>query len=105
VRRSIRDGGGSEGGGVSNKRYAAKVDANQPEIVKQLRAAGYGVHLPCDDILVGRDGVNLWVEIKQPGKEGQLTESEKKRLEGWPGAYIVASSFDDIHHWFIGKGR
>ena len=87
---------------MSKYRRAAKVDANQPAIVKQLRAAGYGVHPGCDDILVGANGVNLWVEIKQPGKEKQLTESEKARRDTWPGAYLVASSFDDIHGWFMG---
>ena len=87
---------------MSKYRRAAKVDANQPAIVKQLRDAGYTVHLPCDDILVGRNGVNLWVEIKQPGQEKRLTPSERERLENWRGAYLVASSFDDIHGWFMG---
>ena len=90
---------------MSNKRYAAKVDANQPAIVAQLRAHGYSVHLPCDDILVGLDGVNLWVEIKMPGQEKRLTESEKVRRDTWQGAYLVASSFDDIHRWFMGRGE
>ena len=86
-------------------RRAAKIDANQPAIVKELRQAGYSVHLDCDDILVGKHGLNLWVEIKQPGQESRLTKTELERLDTWQGAYLVASSFEDIHKWFMGRGK
>ena len=64
----------------------AKVDKNQPEIVKALRASGAAV-LHCHqlknafDILVGYRGVLYMVEIKMPGKANTVTEGENKCLE------------------------
>jgi hypothetical protein len=80
-------------------RRAARVDANQPEIVATLRKAGYSVAPGFDDILVGKNGVTLWVEIKADGKKRQLKESQKALLRDWRGAYLVASSADEIMAW------
>ena len=41
-----------------------KVDANQPDIVKELRKLGYSVELDHDDIIVGHNGRTYWYEIK-----------------------------------------
>jgi len=51
-------------------RRKAKVDANQAEIVKNLRLIpGVSVRLGMDDFLVGYKGATYWVELKQVGKE------------------------------------
>lgn len=61
-------------------RRVAKVDVNQPLIVKQLRAYGCAV-LHCHqlknafDILVGYDGKLYMIEIKADNK-GKLTKGE-----------------------------
>jgi hypothetical protein len=81
-------------------RRAAKVDANQGQIVAALRKLGYTVEPGHDDILVGCDGHTLWVELKAPGKEKQIKPSQKRLLKEWKGAYIVTSDIKDILDWF-----
>lgn len=87
-------------------RYAAKIDKNQPEIVKALRAIpGVTVELSHDDILVGYKGRTFWYEIKEPGAvsktTGEILESEKKtsqiKLEAeWKGHYKIVWNVDQI---------
>jgi len=89
---------------VSKYRRAAKVDANQSALVKELRDAGYSVATGHDDILVGRNGATLWVEVKaSEKKKRQLKPSQVALLKDWRGAYLVAASFDEIHNWFNGR--
>lgn len=80
-------------------RRNARVDANQPEIVKGLRKAGATVLIlsnlkNCFDILVGFRGVNYIMEIKdgaKPPSGRKLTEGEQKFADEWQGGqyYIV----------------
>ena len=51
---------------MSKYRQAAKVDANQAEIVSQLRDMGISVELNHDDIFCGWRGRNFWFELKNP---------------------------------------
>jgi hypothetical protein len=81
-------------------RRAAKVDANQGQIVAALRKLGYTVQTRVDDIFVGGHGHNLWVELKAPGKENDLKPSQEKLRDEWKGAYIVTSDIQDILDWF-----
>jgi ribonucleotide reductase alpha subunit len=90
---------------MSKYRFAAKVDANQPNIVKELRMLGYSVEVGHDDILVGHAGKTYWFELKEPGsvskKTGEVLESEKKesqkRLEKeWKGHYKIVWNIDQI---------
>lgn len=93
---------------MPRKRYGhqGKVDANQPEIVKQLRAIpGVQVEVDKDDILVGYKGVNYWFEIKDPEKTlkadgsfkaGALKDCQIELLASWPGQYDVVTSFEQI---------
>lgn len=70
-------------------RRAAKVDANQRPIVKQLREIFgedcvldlSGVGRGCPDILVGVRGVNLLMEIKTD--KGTLTTDQKIFHREW----------------------
>ncbi|MGY3091098.1 hypothetical protein ACVWYF_004162 [Hymenobacter sp. UYAg731] len=85
-------------------RTASRVDANQPEIVKALRAIGASVlHVHqlknCFDLLVGyRDRTHL-MEIKdpaQPPSARQLTPGEAEFRRTWRGTpYHVVHSFDE----------
>ena len=92
-------------GGMSKWRRAAKVDANQPDIVKALRKMpGVSVEVGHDDIIVGYRGLTYWYEIKEPGTvcaNGEIRESAKKpsqrKLEAeWTGHYRIITSIDDI---------
>lgn len=82
------------------KVWAKRVDANQPAIVEALRKAGYSVAPGHDDILVGKGGITLWVEIKDgEKKKSQLKPSQVALLKDWRGAYIVATSEEEIMAW------
>jgi len=72
-----------------------KVDANQPDIVKELRALGYSVELNHDDILVGHRGKTYWFEIKTDEK-AEVKKSQKKLLAEWRGHYAIVWSTEMI---------
>lgn len=91
--------------------YAAKRDANQPEIVADLRELGFDVDIVhrlkklYDLVVTGYNRRHncvcaLRVEVKMPGEE--LTEDEMKywnKQEHWE-ALIIAESADDVLKWF-----
>ena len=71
-------------------RTASRVDANQAEIVKALRAIGASIlHTHqlknCFDILVGYRGRTFLMEIKTSEKE-KLTPGEAEFKESWRGS-------------------
>jgi hypothetical protein len=82
-------------------RRAARIDANQPEIVKALRAVGASVQIlsavghGCPDILVGYQGRNFLFEIKdgsKPPSDRRLTPAEEKWFGAWRGQCRVVES-------------
>ena len=84
-------------------RRAARVDANQVDIVGRLRLFGCSVLIVsqlknCFDILVGYKGVNYAFEIKdghKPPSQRKLTGGEKKFFSEWKGQVDVIESFED----------
>ena len=70
-------------------RYAARVDANQTQIVSALRAAGayvWIIGLPVD-LLVGYRGHTFLVEIKSTTK-GRLTALQTDFFDNWGGSTL-----------------
>lgn len=88
------------------RRTAAKVDDNQPEIVKALRAIpGVTVDLGHDDFLVGHQGNTYWIELKHPStiskrtgkvKPSEITLTERNRQMYWTGHYCICTTLDEI---------
>lgn len=85
-------------------RRAAKVDANQPEVVTALQGCGatvqylHAVGDGCPDILVGFRGVNYLIEIKdgaKPPSATKLTTWQEKWHVKWNGQAEVAYGIDD----------
>ncbi len=85
-------------------RRAARIDANQPAIVRALRSVGATVHslaavgAGCPDLLVGYHGTNVLFEIKDGAKfpcERVLTPLEKAWHEMWRGSVQVVESVDE----------
>lgn len=83
---------------------AARIDANQPEIVKALRDMGCSVqHLHkvgqgCPDLLVGISGTNHLIEVKdgkKPPSERKLRPTQEKWHGEWLGRVQVVESIDD----------
>lgn len=71
-------------------RYAARVDANQDQIVAALRAAGayvWIIGLPVD-LLVGYKNHTFLVEIKSTSKK-RLTSLQADFFENWRGGTLV----------------
>ena len=72
---------------MSLNRYAAKRDANEPEVVQSLRDAGYIVCLLKEplDLLVGRKGNPNWalLEVKMP--DGTLRPSQIRFMQETEG--------------------
>lgn len=84
-------------------RRAAKIDANQTEIVKALRKFGASVQSlastgkGCPDLLVGFRGMNWLLEIKDGQKvksARKLTDDQVVWHESWRGQVHVIESID-----------
>ena len=80
---------------------AAKVDANQAEIVEALRAVGASVHTThavgdgFPDLSVGYRGMNFFIEVKdgaKPPSKRKLTDDQLKWHQEWRGAVYIANS-------------
>jgi Holliday junction resolvase len=82
-------------------RRAAKIDANQPEIVKALGAAGCSVWSLAavgqgfPDLIVGRQGRNYLLEVKDgslaPSKR-KLTQDERDFHAAWRGHVVTVNT-------------
>ena len=83
------------------RRHVARVDENQDEIVKALRAIGctvtptHAAGKGFPDITVGWQGVNYLLEIKNPSKpkrDRQLTEDQVDWHREWRGQVAVVET-------------
>ena len=87
-------------------RRAAKVDANQSQIVQALRKAGATVqplHMVgqgCPDLLCAFRQVNFLIEVKdgaKPPSARKLTPDEERWIGAWRGpVYIVTSPMEAV---------
>ena len=85
-------------------RRAARTDENQEQIVKALRAVGASVQSLAavghgvPDLLVGYEGKNILIEIKDGNKtpsKRKLTDDQVKWHDNWNGgAVAVVESVD-----------
>ena len=85
-------------------RRAGRVDANQPDIVRDLRQCGCSVAITSAvgdgfvDIVVGFRGINVLLEIKdgdKPPSKRKLTPAEADFHRDWKGQIAVVKSFDE----------
>ncbi len=92
---------------MAQPRRSKRVDDNQGDIVKRLRAIkDVTVMLDVNDILVGYSGCNFLFEIKDPDKatkDGRLPLSQIKKtqidlLRSWKGNYNIVYTFEEIIH-------
>lgn len=80
-------------------RIAAKVDANQAEIVSTLRSAGISVHSTASigkgfpDLICAKQDRMWLIEVKGP--KGTLTDDQVKFMSQWQGDVHIAHSPDD----------
>lgn len=92
-------------------RRAAKVDANQPAIVRALRRMGFSVqHLHavgegCPDLLCGRRGKNYLIEVKdgdKPPSARRLKDAQEEWHSAWRGDVVVITSPIEAAAWAEG---
>lgn len=85
-------------------RRAARVDANQNEIVQALRDMGASVAITSmvgsgfPDIVVGFRGRNYLIEIKdgsKPSSKRKLTPDEQKFFDTWRGIVFIANDINE----------
>jgi hypothetical protein len=88
-------------------RYAARIDANQNDIVKALRAAGAVVRIITQgdgipDLLVAFQGQTILMELKDGNKcpsARKLTEAEQLFFDNWIGGpLVIVISVEDALH-------
>jgi hypothetical protein len=85
-------------------RHAARIDANQEQIVSALRAMGATVRIVTQgnglpDLLVGFRGVTILMEVKDGQKvpsARRLTPAEQKFFDEWRGGIVaIVNSVDE----------
>lgn len=95
-------------------RRAARIDQNQPQIVKDLRCLGVTVQPlaavgeGCPDLLIGFRSRNFLIEIKNPDKpkrDQQLTPDQVEWHAHWAGQVAVCRSTDEILLIIAGEGH
>ena len=95
-------------------RKYAKIDDNQPEIVRALLSMGCSVQSlatiggGCADLLVGYQGINVTLEVKD-GKKipslQRLTPDETKWHAEWRGQIAIVNSTSDAMAVVLGVYR
>ena len=87
-------------------RKRGRVDANQNEIVKQLRRIGCSVAVTSmvgsgfPDLVVGYKGKNYLIELKdgtKPPSAQELTSDEVMFKANWRGQYAKCNSIESIY--------
>lgn len=85
-------------------RRNARVDSNQAQIVEALRQYGASVEpihfvgRGCPDLIVGFNGYNWLVEVKDGGKvpsKRKLTPDEADWHQRWCGQVAIVASLED----------
>jgi hypothetical protein len=85
-------------------RHAARIDANQEQIVAALRAMGATVRIVTQgnglpDLLVGFRGMTILMEVKDGQKvpsARKLTPAEQKFFDEWRGGIVaIVNSVDE----------
>jgi len=80
--------------------HAGKVDQNQKAIVAAFRAYGWSVTSlaqvgrGCPDLVCGRNGLNLLVEVKRAN--GKETPDEVTWREAWRGKVCTVRTVEDV---------
>jgi hypothetical protein len=85
-------------------RRDAKVDANQPDIVKKFRGLDWSVLIisqlkNCCDIIVSKGGRTIAIEIKdgeKPPSAQKLTNGEQVFRDMWQGEYKIVNCESDV---------
>jgi hypothetical protein len=90
----------------------AKVDTNQPAVVKRLREIGCTVRSTAAvgqgfaDLCVGFRGQTFILEVKdgsKPPSARKLTEDEAAFMSGWAGQYAIVNSPEEAAAYILSR--
>jgi Holliday junction resolvase len=96
------------GAAMSLNRHDAQRDANEKQIVVDLRRAGWSVLVVSGagvpDLVIGKGGVTRLVEIKSV--KGTLTERQEIEFSAWRGSpVIVGRTTEEVIEAFSGSSQ
>lgn len=80
------------------RRYAARRDANEADIVLALERCGCDVLRATDvDLIVGCAGKSWLFEVKRPGRtsESRLRPIQRRLRDEWRGQYDIITSAEE----------
>lgn len=86
-------------------RHAAKIDANQPEIIKRLEACGVKVCVlgkPVDLLCCRQDKTLFLLEVKNPEGLDRVTKEQAEFMSTWPGDVHIVRSPDEAIRAVLG---
>ena len=89
---------------MARPKYDAHPDANQPDIIADLKRLGFLVinvsrWLPIPDLFVWGEHVNgqrFWTAWEVKTAEGKPTKFQQWFIDRWPGAVQIARTTEDI---------
>ncbi len=85
---------------MAQKQYANKRDANEAQIIKDLRQFGASVLIINEwDLVVGYEGVSHLMEVKNPDTDWSVTPSQRRIINTWIGSplHIITNSEQAIN--------
>lgn len=85
-------------------RRAARVDDNQPAVVRKFRSLGWYVLIVsqlknCCDIIVSKSGLTIAIEIKdgkKPPSARKLSNGEQEFKDEWLGEWRLVENDNDV---------
>jgi hypothetical protein len=86
-------------------RRAAKIDYNQPDIIKALQRISVSVEIikkPVD-LLICHRGETALMEVKNPDGKNQLTKDQVEFIARWPGKVYIVHSAEDAVNQVLGE--
>ena len=88
----------------------SKADHNQSELLRNLRTIPglsvvdlSGVGRGCPDLLIGYQGKNYLVEVKNRATWGKLNARQKEWFSTWTGQAMVVLQAEDIFKYLFPK--
>ena len=83
----------------------AKVDKNQPDVVKEFRKLGFSVlHIHqiknAADLVVSKENITALIEVKDGSlcpSARKLTKGEWDFMQAWQGLYYICESIEEVH--------
>lgn len=92
---------------MKRRSFAKRRDANEPDIVSALEKIGATIlRLDEFDLLVGYQGANHMLEVKNREGKNRITESQAELMETWRGSPLqIIRTVDEAVAAVTGKSE